>query len=59
MAAFYALKKAPSSDQNELAAILGVSQATVQRCFKRLLKAGNVVRVGGKHFGHWEVIKPA
>ena len=30
--------------------------ATVQRCFKRLLKAGKVGRIGGKRFGHWEVL---
>ena len=53
---FDALKKEASSDQIELSKILGVSRETVQRCFKRLLKAGKVVRVGGKRFGHWEVI---
>ena len=51
-----ALRKDASSDQVELSKILGVSRATVQRCFKRLLKAGKVGRIGGKRFGHWEVI---
>ena len=50
-----ALRKDASSDQVELSKILGVSRATVQRCFKRLLKAGKVGRIGGKRFGHWEV----
>jgi len=51
-----ALRKDASSDQVELSKILGVSRATVQRCFKRLLKAGKVGRIGGKRFGHWEVL---
>ena len=51
-----ALRKDASSDQVELSKILGVSRATVQRCFKRLLKAGKVGRIGGKRFGHWEVV---
>ena len=51
-----ALRKDASSDQVELSKILGVSRATVQRCFKRLLKASKVGRIGGKRFGHWEVI---
>ena len=50
-----ALRKEPSLDQVELSKVLGVSRATVQRCFKRLLGAGKNVRVGGKRFGHWEV----
>ena len=49
-----ALGKWPSLDQCELSRILGVSRATVQRCFKRLLVAGKITRVGGKRFGHWE-----
>jgi ATP-dependent DNA helicase RecG len=53
---FDALREGASLDQIELSKILGVSRATVQRCFKRLLRAGKVVRVGGKRFGHWEVI---
>ena len=53
---FDALRKEPSLDHIELAKILGVSRATVQRFFKRLLGVGKVVRVGGKRFGHWEVI---
>ena len=51
-----ALRKESSLDQVELSKVLGVSRATVQRCFKRLLDASKVVRVGGKRFGHWEVI---
>ena len=53
---FDALREGASLDQIELSKILGVSRTTVQRCFKRLLRAGKVVRVGGKRFGHWEVI---
>ena len=50
------LEKEPSLDQCELSRILCVSRATVQRCFKRLLEAGKIVRIGGKRFGHWKVI---
>ena len=50
------LEKEPSLDQCELSRILCVSRATVQRCFKRLLEAGKIVRIGGKRFGHWEMI---
>ena len=51
-----AFGKAPFLGQYELRRFLGVSRATVQRCFKRLLEAGKVAHIGGSRFGHWEVI---
>ena len=47
----------PAATQTEIYKNLNSSRASVQRVFKKLIDSNRIVRVGGKRFGHWEVIK--
>ena len=42
--------------QDDLMKILNVSRASVQRSMKNLQTKGRIQRVGGKKFGHWEIL---
>ena len=41
---------------SEIAVRYHVSKRTVERVFSKLSREGRIVRIGGKRFGHWEVI---
>lgn len=46
----------PNVKQEDLIKTLGISRASVQRSMKNLQLNGRIVRVGGKRFGHWEIL---
>ncbi|MBR1587643.1 MAG: putative DNA binding domain-containing protein [Kiritimatiellae bacterium] len=46
----------PQVKMSEIALKYHVSKRTVERIFGKLSQNGRIVRVGGKRFGHWEVI---
>lgn len=46
----------PQIKMSEIAVKYHVSKRTVERMFSKLSQDGRIVRVGGKRFGHWEVI---
>lgn len=50
------IKNDPSVKQDDLIKILNVSRASVQRSMKNLQMKGCIQRVGGKRFGHWEIL---
>ena len=50
-----ALEENPSIAQRELAKVLGISRASVQRMMSVLGSQGKIERVGGRRYGHWEV----
>ena len=49
------LRKAPDSTYDSLAGELGISRSTVKRSFKILIESGQIDRVGGRRYGHWEI----
>lgn len=50
------IKNDPNVKQDDLIKILNVSRASVQRSMKNLQTKGRIQRVGGKRFGHWEIL---
>ena len=46
----------PQIKMSEIAVKYHVSKRTVERMFGKLSQDGRIVRVGGKRFGHWEVV---
>ena len=46
----------PRMKMSEIVVKYYVSKRTVERMFGKLSQDGRIVRVGGKRFGHWEVI---
>ena len=46
----------PRATQEELARVLGLSVRGIEQAIKRLKKAKRIRKVGGKRFGHWEVL---
>ena len=42
---------------SEMAEKLEVTTRTIEREIKKLRESGRVIRVGGKRYGHWEVVK--
>ena len=46
----------PQIKMSEIAEKYHVSKRTVERMFGKLSQDGRIVRVGGKRFGHWQVI---
>lgn len=50
------IKNNPNVKREDLIKTLGVSRASVQRSMKNLQKNGRIARVGGKRFGHWEIL---
>ncbi|MCI5829954.1 MAG: ATP-binding protein [Treponema sp.] len=51
------LESNPSIKQTELAKQLNTSRATIQRAIEILVKQGNIIRINGKRFGYWKIIK--
>ena len=45
----------PSISQNEMADILNVPLRTIQRTIGAMKERGQIVRVGGNRYGHWEI----
>lgn len=52
------LKENPKITQRDLAKQLRISYRSVQKYMKQLQEQGLITRVGGKRYGHWEVVKP-
>lgn len=52
------LKENPKITQRDLAKQLRISYRSVQKYMKQLQEQGLIARVGGKRYGHWEVVKP-
>ncbi len=50
------ITKHPKITQKEIADLLQVSRATIQRAIKLMLKQKQIERVGSKRFGVWKVI---
>lgn len=47
----------PEMTMAAMAENLGVTTRTVERAMKKLRETGHIVRVGGKRYGHWQVLK--
>jgi ATP-dependent DNA helicase RecG len=54
-----AMRESPNATYDELAAMTGVSPATVKRRIQNLKKEGRIRRIGSKKTGYWEVISLA
>ena len=54
-----AIEKEPSVTMDQLSEKLGVARRTLVRYMNILQGNKRIKRVGGKRFGHWEVVKPA
>lgn len=50
------LKTNPRATLDQVANVVGLSVRGVEQAIKRLKKAKRIRKVGGKRFGHWEVI---
>ena len=48
-------KEKPKLKQKEVAELLNVSRATVQRTTEKLENANRLERKGGKRYGYWKV----
>lgn len=46
----------PKIRMSEIAVKFQVTKRTVERVFSKLTQQGRIARIGGKRFGHWEVI---
>jgi len=53
---YEAICRAPYATLAELSVELGLSERTIKSHFALLKKAGLIERVGGKTYGHWEII---
>ena len=49
------LKEQPKLKQKEVAELLNISRATVQRVTEKMEKANRLECKGGKRYGYWEV----
>ena len=54
---YEAICRNPNTILAELSAELGISERTIKSHFALLKKAGLIEQVGGKTYGHWEIIK--
>ena len=54
---YEAICRNPNATLAELSAELGFSERTIKSHFALLKKARLIERVGGKTYGHWEIIK--
>ena len=52
-----AIKDNPSIKQEEMVKKLGIPRRSLQRKMTELQKNGKLERIGGKRFGHWEIIE--
>ena len=50
------IKNDPSVKQEDLIKKLNVSRASVQRSMKNLQTSGRIQCMGGKRYGHWEIL---
>ena len=50
------LKTNPRATLDQVANVVGLSVRGIEQAIKRLKKAKRISKVGGKRFGHWEVI---
>ena len=50
------IRARPKIRMSEIAVKYQVTKRTVERVFSKLTQEGKIARVGGKRFGHWEVI---
>ena len=50
------IRSDPNLSQAELADIFGVSRRIIQKLMNELKNSGRIHSVGGKRFGHWEII---
>lgn len=51
------LKEQPDISQDALGERLGVTRRVIQKYINALKEAGRIERVGGKRFGHWEILE--
>lgn len=51
-----ACREKPSVTIPELAALIGITERSVQRNIQKLQKEGLLRRIGGRKEGHWEVL---
>lgn len=49
------LMKNPSMTQGEMAEIINMSVPSIKRAMKKLSDTGQIVRIGGKRYGHWQI----
>jgi len=52
------LKTNPRATLDLVANVVGRSVRGIEQAIKRLKKAKRIRKVGGKRFGHWEVVEP-
>lgn len=50
------LKEQPAISQEVLGENLGMTRRVVQKYINTLKESGRIERIGGKRFGHWEVL---
>lgn len=50
------IRARPKIRMSEIAVKYQVTKRTVERVFSKLTQEGKITRVGGKRFGHWEVV---
>ena len=50
------IRARPKIRMSEIALKFQVTKRTVERVFSKLTQQGRIARVGGKRFGHWEVL---
>ena len=52
-----ALRAEPSATMGNLSNALGIPRRTLVRNMNRLQEDNKIKRVGGRRYGHWEIIK--
>ena len=52
-----ALRSEPSATMDNLSNTLGIARRTLVRYMNRLQEDNKIKRVGGRRYGHWEIIK--
>ena len=52
-----ALRSEPSATMDNLSITLGIARRTLVRYMNRLQEDNKIKRVGGRRYGHWEIIK--
>ncbi len=50
------ISKRPKITQKEIADLLNISRATIQRAIKTMLEQGTIKRIGSKRSDYWETI---
>lgn len=51
------LRSEPSITVDNLSQTLGIARRTLVRYMNKLQEGNRIKRVGGRRYGHWEVIK--